>query len=269
MIITIIIILLVLCGLFILAVMGRRNNPGMAAIRGWAYAHRGLHDRTHPENSLSAFRAAVKAGYGSELDVHLLSDGNLAVIHDSDLSRTTGLPGRVEDLTVQQLETCYLDGTLETIPTLAQVLEVYDGKAPLIIELKTADNNYAKLTETVCRALAGYRGTYCLESFDPRCLMWLRKHRPSILRGQLTENFMIGTSSVSWFLRFALTHQLGNFLTQPDFVAYRFTDRLTLSNTIVRKLWDVQGVAWTVQNKHEYETAIEEDWIPIFESFLP
>jgi len=269
MLITLIIICLILCGGFILAVMGRRNNPGLEAIRGWAYAHRGLHDRNHPENSLSAFRAAVKAGYGSELDVHLLADGNLAVIHDSDLKRTTGMEGKVEDLTAEDLKNYYLEGTLETIPTLPQVLEVYEGKAPLIIELKSADNNHDKLAETVCRTLAGYRGAYCLESFDPRCLLWLKKHRPSILRGQLTENFMIGTSSVSWFLRFAMTHQLGNFLTMPDFVAYRFTDRLTISNTILRSIWDVQGVTWTLQNKHEYETAIEEDWIPIFENFLP
>ena len=148
MLITLIIICLILCGGFILAVMGRRNNPGLEAIRGWAYAHRGLHDRNHPENSLSAFRAAVKAGYGSELDVHLLADGNLAVIHDSDLKRTTGMEGKVEDLTAEDLKNYYLEGTLETIPTLPQVLEVYEGKAPLIIELKSADNNHDKLAET-------------------------------------------------------------------------------------------------------------------------
>ena len=54
------------------------------------YAHRGLHHKPDiPENSLSAFRNAVKNGFGIEFDVHLTADGKLAVIHDSGLRRVT------------------------------------------------------------------------------------------------------------------------------------------------------------------------------------
>ena len=69
------------------------------------FAHRGLYtqDQSVPENSMEAFRAAVAAGYGIELDVHLLKDGNIAVIHDSLLNRTTGQAGRIEDLTTEDL----------------------------------------------------------------------------------------------------------------------------------------------------------------------
>ena len=86
----ILIVLIVILCLFLLALRGRRGHPGLARLRRWSYAHRGLHDETLPENSMGAFRAALEAGYGIELDVHLTADGNLAVIHDSSLQRTAG-----------------------------------------------------------------------------------------------------------------------------------------------------------------------------------
>ena len=142
------------------------------------------------DNDEDGWPTALQHGYGIELDIHLLKDGNLAVIHDSLLNRTTGLPGRIEDLTTEQLKDYRLEGTDETIPEFMDVLTLYNGKAPLIVELKVSGNNYAKLTETACRMLDSYKGVYCLESFDPRCLLWLKKNRPDIIRGQLTENYL-------------------------------------------------------------------------------
>lgn len=261
--------LLALCGLYLLSTMGRRKQPDMDKLRGWAYAHRGLHDSSRPENSMSAFRAALAGGYGVELDVHLLRDGTLAVMHDSALKRTTGADGRMEDLTAQQLTDYHLEGTTETIPTFRQVLELFNGNAPMVVELKVADNNYAALTETVCNMLDCYPGTYCLESFDPRCIRWLKKHRPDMPRGQLTQNYFTDGPKLPGLLKFLLTHQMLNFLIRPDFVAYRYADRHTLSNFLVRKIWGVQGVTWTIQNRAEYDTALAEGWLPIFENFTP
>ena len=117
---TLILIVMVCMVLHVLSLQGRRNQPGMEALRGWYYAHRGLHDAEKPENSMAAFAAAVEKGYGVELDVHLLKDGTLAVIHDSDLSRTTGQTGRVEDLTAEELRNYRLQGSEQTIPELGQ-----------------------------------------------------------------------------------------------------------------------------------------------------
>ena len=50
-----------------------------------------------PENSIPASRAAVAAGYGNELDVHLTADGRLAVVHDATTLRTTRVDLRVAD----------------------------------------------------------------------------------------------------------------------------------------------------------------------------
>lgn len=266
----ILIILSVLAGGYVLCLRGRTGHPGLEELRGWSYAHRGLHDAARPENSMSAFRAALETGYGIEMDVHLLQDGGLAVIHDAALKRTTGREGNVEDLTTEQLWEYRLEGTGETIPTLQQVLALFNGKAPLIIELKAVGNNYGALCQTVCDVLADYEGPYCMESFDPRCVYWLKKHAPQVIRGQLAENFLIAKGSpVPWVLRFCLTKQLFNFMTRPDFVAYKFADRERLGNRLVRKLWGVQGVTWTLKSQTEHQRAAEEGWIPIFEDYTP
>lgn len=246
---------------------GRKD---MRKFRSFAYAHRGLHSETKPENSMAAFRSALNHGYGIELDVHLLKDGNLAVIHDANLLRTTGKEGFIEDLETSDLWEYNLEGTPQVIPTFREVLELFNGKAPLIVELKVERNNYPQLCKAVCDMLDGYKGLYCLESFDPRAVHWLKKNRPDLIRGQLAENFLKSpTSKIPWILKFCLTHQLFNFLTRPDFVAYKYKDRKNLGNTIVRKLWGAPRVSWTIQNEEEFAIAKKEGWIPIFENFRP
>lgn len=265
-----ILIIALLLVLFVLSTVGRIGHPGLQELRRWHYAHRGLHGKNAPENSLEAFQKAKEAGYGIELDVHLLADGNLAVIHDSDLKRTTGRDGLVEDLTVRELSNYYLENTEQRIPTFRQVLDLLGGDVPLIVELKCVRNNYAALCEAACKMMVNYGGAWCMESFDPRCVYWLRKNRPDVIRGQLTENYFISAgSSVPWFLKLLLKNQMLNFLTLPDFIAYKYRDRKTFSNILCRNLWKMQGVTWTVKNREEFDTAVSENWIPIFENFTP
>ena len=262
------IIILILIYLF--AIRCRGGHPGMEALKGWAYAHRGLHGEGIPENSMAAFKAARDAGYGVELDVHLLADGNLAVMHDSLLNRTTGKAGRIEDLTTGDLKDYPLQGTEETIPEFMDVLTLFNGKAPLIVELKSVDGNHARLTEAACKMLESYPGPYCLESFDPRCIQWLRKNRPDLIRGVLSYNYRKTRCDLPDYLQFLLTHYMMNFQCVPDFVAYQFRDRKdTISNALCRKIWKAQGVSWTLKTKEEYDTAVSEGWLPIFEGFCP
>lgn len=261
---------LLLLLLYILSMMCRSGNKGLADLRGWAYAHRGLHGHGVPENSMAAFQKAVDAGYGIELDVHLLADGNLAVMHDSSLMRTSGINRIIEEMTTDELNSCFLEGTREVVPTFDQVLRVVDGKVPLIIEIKPKAGNFAALTERVCQRLESYDGVYCIESFDPHCVFWLRRNRPDIIRGQLSFNYLKQKNAkLPWIMRFLLTHQMLNFLTYPDFVAYRCTDRKHLSNAICRKIWGAVGVSWTLLDPEDYRRAVQDGWIPIFEGFQP
>ena len=268
--ITLLMILVVLTVLFALSTRCRKGHEGLKALQGWGYAHRGLHGEGVPENSMAAFRASLDGGYGIELDIHLMKDGKLAVIHDASLKRTAGADITIEELTEADLPNYPLEGTEEIIPLFSQVLELYAGKAPLIVELKPEKGNHAALAKAVCDLLEDYDGPYCLESFDPRCVTWLKKNRPHIVRGQLTEDFVSNKQSpLPFVIKFLLTHQLGNFATLPDFVAYKYADRKTLSNFFARKLWGAQGVTWTLKSQQEYDTAVSEGWLPIFEGFRP
>lgn len=258
------------CGAAVFALQGRRGHPDLPRLRGWCYAHRGLHGEGRPENSMAAFRAALEHGYGIELDIHLMRDGNLAVIHDSLLRRTTGMDGRIEDLTAEDLAACRLEGTGETIPLFREVLELFAGNAPLIIELKPVDGNYAALCETACTLLEGYEGLYCMESFDPRCVAWLKRNRPGILRGQLTDYFLERDRTMPLPVRFAMSHNLLNFFGRPDFIAYRFQERgRSCTNRICEQLLGVQGVTWTLKNPDEHAAALSQGLIPIFENYTP
>ena len=257
------------CGAYLFMVKGRSGHPGLKQLQKFSYAHRGLHGNGIPENSMAAFRAALEKGYGIELDIHLMADGELAVIHDTSLKRTAGVDVKITDLTTADLENYRLEGTEEKIPLFSQVLELYAGKAPLSIELK-ADGNHRALVEAACRAMEGYTGAYCMESFDPRCILELKKNHPQVIRGQLSENFLRSDVKLNPALKFAMTHNLLNFATKPDFVAYDFgTRKTTPSNFICRRIWDMQGVTWTLRNAGDHEQALKEDWLPIFEHYEP
>lgn len=262
----IIFIILILVLIYLLMIKGRIGFTDFSSFKTVRYAHRGLHGNGVPENSISAFIEAVENGFGAEFDVHLTADGQLVVIHDYTLKRTTGVKGIVEELTLKQIKEYFLENTDEKIPTLEEVLEIFEGKAPIIIELKATNTNYIKLSKAVADCLENYNGEYCIESFDPRCVRWFKKHKPEIIRGQLAENFLISKNSkIPLIYKFAITFLITNFLTKPDFVAYKFKDRNNLSFKVCTKIYKMQGVTWTIKDRISLRLAECENLIPIFE----
>lgn len=148
----VLIILIILAVLLLLLLLLLRPDPAarrkMERFSGRRYAHRGLHCAAEgvPENSLPAFRRAVEAGYGIELDLHLTTDGRLAVFHDDTLDRVCGVSGRVEEKSYEELRQLRLLGTEEYIPLFEEVLEIVAGRIPMIIEVKY-QKNYVALCE--------------------------------------------------------------------------------------------------------------------------
>ncbi len=258
-------------GIYLLSLRGRRDHPAWERLRRFRYAHRGLHDSAAgvPENSLAAFRRAADLGFGAELDVHLTRDGRLAVIHDTSLLRTAGADVKITDLTAEELAQYRLEGTDERIPFLEEVLPIFEGKAPLIVELKVDGNNGA-LCRAVCETLDRFRGDYCIESFHPGAVRWLKEHRPEICRGQLSENFCRSRgTNLGPFADFAMTHLLLNCVTRPDFIAYDWHGREGLSPRLTRKLWGVHEISWTVRDRETMERLEREGSLIIFEGFIP
>lgn len=220
---------------------------------------------------MAAFRAAAELGYGAELDVHLMKDGSLAVVHDSCLKRVCGREAVIEELTAAELADYPLQGTAETIPLLEEVLEVFAGRRPLIIELKAERGNAAALTDAVMARLEGWQGTYCIESFHPAVLLRLKERYPQVLRGQLSQNFLRGSEAGSLGLpaRLALTLLLTTVFTRPDFIAYNYRDRACLSLRLMRLLYGVREVGWTIRDRGTMEALEKEGVTPIFEGFVP
>lgn len=242
-------------------------------MKQFRYAHRGLHDLSQgvPENSLPAFRRAVEHGLGAELDVHLLADHSLAVFHDSDLKRMTGRDGVIEELTAAQLAGYRLGGTEETIPQLFEVLALFDrARLPLVVELKSNKSNYATLAARTVEELDRYGVPYVMESFDPRCLLWLRKNRPEIIRGQLSMDFIHGEhSGMGDKADRLLTHMAFNRFTKPNFVAFRYEDRDCPSLRRVKRTHSAAVFYWTVRSRADMEAAEAEGAQVIFEGFVP
>ena len=246
----ILIVLLALDLLFTLALRCRKGHQKWEILKKYRYAHRGYHDKpVIPENSLPAFRRAIERGFGAELDVHLLKDGTLAVFHDSDLRRCANVEGEIEDLTLDELKQLRLEGTDEQIPTFDEVLALFEHATPLIIELKTARGNHKALAKAVCERLDSYQGEFCIESFDPFALIDVKKFRPAICRGQLSMNFEKDKSGLPWYKRFIAGNLLLNFLTVPDFIAYKFEDRSSYCLRSCVRVWGAQEVNWTIRKK--------------------
>lgn len=264
------IVLLVLLCVYLLLLIPRAGHPGWDKLSAFRYAHRGLHDKEQgiPENSLTAFRRAVDHGFGAELDVHLLKDGSLAVFHDSSLERICGVTGKIEDLTAKDLKNYHLLGTEETIPLFSDVLAVFEGKTPLIVELKVVDGNAAALTDATMAMLRQWNGTYCIESFHPAAVAHMKKYHNDVIRGQLSENFF-KNRKMSVFTAFLTTFLLTTSFTRPDFIAYKHEDRANISLRLMRKIHGVHEVGWTIREQSTMERLEQDSVLPIFENFVP
>lgn len=260
----------VLFVLYFLAIMPRMmGKPDIAEFTKWLYAHRGLHDNTGdaPENSMKAFRKAIDAGFGIELDIQLSKDKVPVVFHDYTLKRVCGAEGKVCDFTYEELQQFVLCGSDERIPKFEEVLRLVDGRVPLIVEFKIEWKDLS-LCPIADELLRNYKGLYCMESFNPLCVLWYRRNSKDVLRGQLADAFLKG-DEYSGALYFALQNLLLNFLTKPDFIAYNHKYPNMISRRICRSIYRNTAVAWTVKSAGELEKASQNFDIFIFDSFIP
>lgn len=257
--------------LYLLAIMPKiKKNSGLEAFEGRHYAHRGLHNKKKgvPENSLKAFSLAVEKGYGIELDVQLTKDRVPIVFHDYDLKRVCGEDIKVADVTYEELRRYRLFETEERIPTFKESLNLVKGRVPLIIELKIPWEA-GPTCEAVSKLLKEYKGIYCIESFNPFCLVWYRKNAPKVIRGQLSTDFAKEKIEGSKMQYFILKHLLMNFGTKPDFISYQHTYRRGLSFQICRRLYKSMTFAWTIKSMEELKACEKDFDCMIFERFQP
>lgn len=160
-------------------------------------AHRGAAAQA-PENTMEAFRLAVEAGADAiELDVHLTADGQLAVVHDDTLDRTTDRTGRVAELTMARIREADAGATFArpgdsgfpfaerglAVPTLPEVLDWLPDGIGLVIEIKAR-----AAADAVVDAVRDHgirEGRLAVISFDEAAIERVRELDPGIKTGYL------------------------------------------------------------------------------------
>lgn len=239
----------------------RAPDPARVAfLLAQPFAHRGLHDRLRVENSRSAFRAAIAAGHGIELDIQPASGSEPFVFHDDEFERLTQERGRVDERHADEVAQVMLAGTDETIPRLDEILALIGERVPVLIEIKTPRHRHVALCMAVRRALEGYRGDAAIMSFDPRIPAWFATHAPRIVRGLVvTDEHPRGGK-----FRSKIERLLALRLSKPDFVACDVRDLPSATSMLARKR-GLPVLTWTVRDADAQAVAAEHADQPIYE----
>lgn len=179
-------------------------------------AHRGIYDNKKVvENTLEAFKKAINKGYAIELDLRITKDNKVVVFHDDTLDRLSSKKGKIEDLTLDEIKNIQLINKA-SIPTFEEVLELVNGKVPLLIELKS--NKGFTLERETIKTLNNYGGEYAIQSFNPKTIIWLRLFKNNITRGLLVS------PKTTKFLKLIS-------LCKPDFIN---VNKVLLDNDVVK-----------------------------------
>ncbi|MCP4914822.1 MAG: glycerophosphodiester phosphodiesterase [Oligoflexia bacterium] len=228
-------------------------------------AHRGYHNNEVCENSLGSFELAMEKDFPIEFDLRLTSDGEVVVFHDINTVRVTGASFDIQEMSYEQLKKLKLtDG--QDIPRLIDVLNLVQGKVPLVIELKTREYD-GKLEKKVYDLLKDYRGEYAIQAFHPRTLLWFKKRLPHIPRGMLSGTFN-GIDLESW-KKIVLRNLLLAPFIKPDYIGLEQNCLDEVSPKLVKFLKDTPIVAWTIRSFDEYKQVYHRCDNVIFENFDP
>lgn len=208
------------------------------------WAHRGASAEA-PENTMSAFRLAAEQGADAiEFDVHRTADGELVVIHDETIDRTSNGRGVVADLTLEQLRRYSYDvshGSVahglgnehgpwnendrgderEPIPTLEEVLEWLPADMQANVELKTLPTFYPGIAARAADIItvSGVSDRVWVSSFNHHTLAEVRAQAPQLRLGVLTGAHLWRPADYVSSCGAAAYHPSAASLQTPEIVA--------------------------------------------------
>lgn len=254
--------------------MQNTGRPSLDWLTARPIAHRGLHNAALGviENSLSAADAAISGRFGIECDVQLSADGEAMVFHDFNLDRLTDTVGPVVARTAAELGAIGLNGSDDTIPTLAALVDLLAGRMPLVIEIKSRFDGDLALTRRTVEIVKQHGGQpIALKSFDPGIIASLRALAPTIPRG------IIAMSDYSYpdydGLDAGAKHALANLLhfneSRPDFLSWKVADLPSAAPFLCRSALAMPVMTWTVRTQEDREKASLHADQMVFEGFRP
>lgn len=212
-------------------------------------AHRGYHSIADsiPENSIPAFVKAIQNNYIIELDLHILKDGNVVVFHDNNLYRMTGINRNIKDTSYDEIKDLRLQNTNNFIPLFKDILDLVNGKVPIVIEFKY-DVKAGILEKAAMNILKNYKGEFVVKSFSPLSVLYLKRHYPNAIVGFLSSDMKSEKCFIKkWFLTSSFLFKFLNV----DFLSYDINSLPNKNVEAFRKKHIVLG--WTVRNKDDFE----------------
>lgn len=237
---------------------------GLFSVICWAgglqvIAHRGF-SAVAPENTMAAFQAAAELGVTLELDVTLTADGEVVVIHDDTLGRTTNGWGDVSDVSLAEIKQLDAGGWFgeefagEKIPTLREVLERFGGVVPIDIEIKDR-KPHEPLVDAVVAEIErlGLTDKVFITSFNPYMLVRTREKNPHLRRGMLTGTFK--DEDLNPLEKFVLRRLLFQWKIKPYYIVI---EDVRVNRRNVRR-WQRRGyevLVWTVNDEAEMQRMI-------------
>ena len=195
-------------------------------------AHRGIYNNiTIFENTLESVMYAVKNNLSIEIDVRFTSDEEIIVFHDDDGSRMLKLKDNINSLTKEDID--YLSNY--HIPTLEEILNIVNGKVPIIIEVKEDNKKFRK---KLINILKRYNGDFAIESFIYDAVKYYKKKKYIV-------GLLVGMKKNRGLL---------NKRLDLDFIAIKYNslDRREI-NSLKSKYY---LIGWTVDNRSDAEEYI-------------
>ncbi len=217
----------------------------------WLYnlpiAHRGLHNDIYPENTSGAYVNAINNGYAIETDVQLTKDGVLVCYHDYLLTRGAGTDKDIRDLTYEEIKNLKVFSSDYKILTFDELLELVDGKTPILIEVKP--QKISGIEQKLVNSLKDYKGEFALQSFSPFIIKELSNLAPNYHLGVLAtlEYFKDLTLLQNLYLR----RIWYRFNVKFNFLSVRVED-LKKFNKRAKKY---NLISWTIKDDNDVKIA--------------
>jgi glycerophosphoryl diester phosphodiesterase len=231
-------------------------------------AHRGLHDmgRGVIENTASAFAAAIEADYAIECDLQLTRDGEAVVFHDETLERLTDREGILVNNSVSELKAMAFKAGSDRMQTLGELLGQVQGRAPLMIEIKSQWDGNERLVRRTIEVVRGYHGTFALMSFDPKVIELVRALAPEFTRGIVADQATHSDYDTLPAEQRLQLRQLAHLPeTEPDFISYHWRDLPYPPVANFRRTRPV--ITWTIRSRQDAATALRYSDQITFEGF--
>lgn len=223
----------------------------------------GLTSDELPENTIGAYKNAVKNNYAIMMTVQMISDETIICFSDMNLARLTKQNGYTVNLTRADLENMKIDGTDYCIPTLEEALKAINGKVPVLINVLN-ENGITKLGSALMKVLSNYKGEYAVMSNNPLTVKWFKENAPQVTRGIKSCHFK--AKNLGAFRTSKLRKLKYNKICDPNFIAYNAPH---LPNRYVRKYKQLPLLAWGVTSAERYMQLAPHCDNIIFDGFIP